>query len=190
MSVEIPKGIQLAIENAANSTTRKKVGAALKHGKFYYNGSSDWNRQVVAKRKVGMTICAERSAMFVNRHARILRSNLLAVNRSPVQRGVRRFKLPKLREKSSSKNKRPRKLLYEGWTMYVARVIFRADGTIDLKNSKPCATCLYWMMMYGITDVCYTTGNPEMPVRTISVKYLAEEPLYYPPSTTTKANLS
>jgi hypothetical protein len=92
-------------------------------------------------------------------------------------------KLPKLREKSTSKHRRPRKLLYDGWTMYVARPLFRPDGTIELRNARPCANCIYWMMMYGVRNICYTTDDPEEPFRIISVHDLAEEPLYYPPST-------
>jgi cytidine deaminase len=94
--ITLPKEILRAIENARESTTRNKIGAVLKKGNVVYDGSTDWYRQVVAKRKVGMSICAERAAMFGNRHARRLRSALLAINQSPVQQHEKPAKVAKV----------------------------------------------------------------------------------------------
>lgn len=59
--------------------------------------------------------------------------------------------------------------------MYVARV--KKDG--QWANAKPCATCLHWMLIFGIEKVCYTTGDIDSPYRIAKIADLIQEPLYF-----------
>lgn len=58
--------------------------------------------------------------------------------------------------------------------MYVARV--KKNG--DWACAKPCATCLHWMLIFGVDKVCYTTGDTEIPYRIAKIVDLIQEPLH------------
>lgn len=65
-----------AISNAEESETRIQVGAVLVKGNQTLYGSTK-DRQILGGQFTGMSICAEKNAMFQVRHARYLKNTIV-----------------------------------------------------------------------------------------------------------------